>query len=171
MRPRDDADRPRAEVTTRITRESLDAPGVMSDLGGHGDGAVLIFQGRVRDMNDGRAVTGLAYEAYGEMAERELRDICEEAARRFELGAIRAAHRVGALDPGEVSVAIGVAAPHRAACYEASRYVIERIKARLPVWKHERYADGGSEWVGAPESTAMPAAEGPPGRDAAKDEG
>lgn len=138
-------------IRTRITDGSLDALRPFEDLSARSDGAVLIFQGRVREINEGRAVTGLGYQAYGEMAERELRAICEEAARRFEVGAISAAHRVGELDPGEVSVVIGVAAPHRAACYEASRFVIEEIKARLPIWKRERYADGEAVWVGAPE--------------------
>jgi len=148
-------------IGTRITDGSLDALGPFEDLGAHSDGAVLIFQGRVRNTGEGRTVTGLGYQAYGEMAEKELRAICEEAASRFEVGAISAAHRVGELEPGEVSVVIGVAAPHRAACYEASRFVIEEIKARLPIWKRERFADGESVWVGAPESVAARAESGP----------
>lgn len=162
MRTRDDVEAQGVQIRTRITDESLYGLGPFEELGEFSDGAVLIFQGRVRETNDGRVVTGLGYQAYGEMAEKELRTICEEAAGRFEVGAISAAHRVGELDPGEVSVVIGVAAPHRASCYEASRYVIEEIKARLPVWKRERYADGEAVWVGAPASVAAesrPAAE------------
>ncbi len=172
MQERDGHDPVEARVRTRITRESLDEPGLFGDLGAGSDGAVLIFQGRVRDMDEGRTVTGLAYEAYDEMADEELRAICREAADRFAVGAISAAHRVGELEPGEVSVSIGVAAPHRAACYEASRFVIEEIKARLPVWKHERYADGDAVWVGAPEGLAARAEARPEaGEDSAKDEG
>jgi molybdopterin synthase catalytic subunit len=78
-----------------------------------------------------------------------LRSICEEAAGRYSVGALRAIHRVGDLALGEVSVVIGVAAPHRADCYEASRFVIEELKRRLPVWKRERYVDGDAAWVGA----------------------
>lgn len=139
-----------ATIHATITEAPLDGFAPFGSLGSPADGAVLVFEGRVRDTNEGRAVARLDYEAYREMAESELRRICEEAAARHELGAIVAAHRVGRLGIGEVSVAIGVAAPHRAACYEASRYVIEEIKARLPVWKHEHYEDGGSTWVGAP---------------------
>jgi len=136
-------------IEIAVTTDSLDLLEPFDDLSSHSDGAVLIFQGRVRDTNDGRAVTRLTYEAYGEMAEKELRSICEEAADRYSIGALRAIHRVGDLALGEVSVVIGVAAPHRADCYEASRFVIEELKKRVPVWKHEGYADGDSAWVGA----------------------
>jgi molybdopterin synthase catalytic subunit len=108
----------------------------------------------VRETNEGRAVSGLAYEAYDEMAEKELRSICEEAAERFDVGALRAIHRIGELELGAVSVVIGVAAPHRVDCYEASRYVIEELKKRLPVWKHERYVGGDAAWVGAVHAPA-----------------
>lgn len=137
-------------IRTAITSDSLEGLSAFDDLSAHSDGAVLVFQGRVRKTNEGRAVSSLAYEAYGEMAEKELLSICEEAFTRFDVGSIRAIHRVGDLALGEVSVVVGVAAPHRADCYEASRYVIEELKERLPVWKHERYADGDSAWVGAP---------------------
>ena len=139
-----------SRIRTAITSESLDDLSAFDDLSAHSDGAVLVFQGRVRETNDGRAVVSLGYEAYGEMAEKELRRICDEAMSRFDVGAVRAIHRVGDLELGEVSVVVGVAAPHRGDCYEASRYVIEELKDRLPVWKHERYADGGAAWVGAP---------------------
>jgi molybdopterin synthase catalytic subunit len=147
-------------IETRITEAAIDG---LDPFAGSAtsDGAVIVFQGRVRDSNEGREVRGLEYEAYREMAEKELRAICEEAAERFAVGAISAAHRVGRLELGEASVTIGVAAPHRAPCYDASRFIIEELKKRLPVWKHERYADGESEWVGAPGATATGAA--PPG--------
>lgn len=148
-----ESNRNAASIEARITAESIDRLGAFDDLSSFSDGAVVVFQGRVRETNDGRAVSGLTYEAYGEMAEKELAAICAEAADRFDAGAIRAWHRVGDLTLGEVSVVIGVAAPHRDACYAASRHVIEELKARLPVWKHEHYVDGESEWVGAPEET------------------
>ncbi len=150
MHPRDDAGKPAPGIETYITTDCLDGFGAFTDFGTPADGAVLIFEGRVRETNDGRPVSGLTYEAYGEMAERELSDICHRAADRFEIGSIIAAHRVGELELTEVSVAIGVTAPHRDACYAASRWIIEEIKGRLPIWKHEHYEDGGSHWVGAP---------------------
>ncbi len=133
-----------------ITEESLDS-WPPYDLGSHSDGAILVFQGRVREMNEGRAVSHLEYDCYKEMAEKVLRDISKAALARFDIGAVWAAHRTGTLRLGEVSVAIGVASGHRADCYEASRWIIEAIKERLPVWKHEHYADGTTHWVGSPE--------------------
>ncbi len=138
-----------ATIRTWITDGSLDGFEPFARLGSAADGAAVVFQGRVREASEGREVTRLEYEAYAEMAERELELICREASERWEVGAIVAAHRTGTLEPGEVSVSIGVAAPHRGQCYEASRYVIEEIKRRLPIWKREHYADGSTTWVGA----------------------
>ena len=137
-------------VRTAVTDAPIDSREVLQEIGSTGDGAVVLFEGRVRDTNDGRQVTGLRYEAYREMAERELAAIADETARRYALGEIVVVHRTGRLEPGDVSVSIAVAAPHRDAAYQASRSVIEDIKRRLPVWKHERYADGTVAWVAAP---------------------
>ena len=141
-------------VSARITEEPIQTDRLL-DLGSRADGALLLFVGRVRDHNDGRSVARLRYEAYAEMAERELEAILREAADRCEVTRIEAVHRTGELEIGEASVAIAVASPHRAAAFEASRYVIEEIKKRLPVWKREAYADGSDAWVHA-------ASEGPP---------
>lgn len=151
-----------------LTEEPLESLDVFRQVGTTADGAVLTFEGRVRDHNEGRRVTGLSYEAYAEMAERELLGICDEAAARFDVGAVVAAHRVGPLDLGEASVRIAVAAAHRAECYAASRFVIEELKVRVPIWKHEAYADGSTRWVGA---EAVDARSGPfrPGRRASED--
>lgn len=143
-------------IRTIITEEPLESLEVFQRVGTTADGAVVTFEGRVRDHNEGRRVTRLAYEAYSEMAERELRGICDEAAARFDVGSIVTAHRVGPLDLGEVSVRITVAAAHRGECYEASRFVIEELKVRVPIWKHEVYADGSARWVGAPAAEAPP---------------
>ncbi len=151
MRERDAGPAGDVRIDVSITDASLDGFDRFADLGSHSDGAVSIFQGRVRETNEGRRVVALLYEAYAEMAEGELRRICEEAAGRFDVSEIRAAHRTGVLELGEVSVAIGVAAPHRAACYDASRFIIEAIKVRLPVWKRETYEDGEAEWLRASE--------------------
>ena len=137
-------------MRTTITDGAIVSSDILASLGATGDGAVLLFEGRVRDVNDGRTVTGLRYEAYQEMAEHELAAIVAEAWERHPVGEIVVVHRTGHLTVGDVSVAIAVAAPHRDAGYEASRYVIEEIKRRLPVWKHEQYADGAAGWVGAP---------------------
>jgi molybdopterin synthase catalytic subunit len=109
----------------------------------------VLFLGTVRDMNDGRAVSGIEYRAYREMAERELEAIAREASERFATRDIVVEHRIGRLALGEISVGIAAAHPHRAAAYDASRYVIEEIKQRVPIWKREEYVDGTREWVGA----------------------
>lgn len=111
------------------------------------DGAVLLFTGLVREQNDGRPVTGMRYDAYQRMAEEVLAAIVAEASGRLGTDRLVVEHRVGELGVGEVSVLIAVASPHRAEAFEACRFVIEQIKSRLPVWKHERYADGGAEWL------------------------
>lgn len=149
---------PRA--TARISDGPLDPAGLLEGLGGPADGGVVLFVGRVRDENEGRRVARLEYEAYVEMAEEELARIVEEAAGRFEVGAIAAVHRVGILSPGEPGVAVAAAAPHRAAAYRASRAVMEAIKKRLPVWKREEYEDGTSRWLGSPAPAAGAAGRG-----------
>lgn len=121
---------------------------MLASVTSEGDGATLLFTGTVRDHNRERPVLELTYETYREMAEAELGRIAEEALERFEISRIFAVHRTGSLEPGEASVATVVAAPHRQPCYEASRYLIEELKRRLPIWKRERYADGSSEWLG-----------------------
>lgn len=124
------------------------APAALTaEVAGGGNGASILFLGTVRDSNDGRAVTGIEYAAYRSMAERELSAIVSEASREFGTDDIVVEHRIGVLGIGDASVAIAVAHPHRAAAYDASRYVIEQIKKRVPIWKREHYADGTREWV------------------------
>ena len=130
-----------------ITREPIDGARLLGDSLSPDDGAALLFWGVVRNENDGRAVSSLEYSAYAEMAEREMLRIADEARARFGTGAIHVVHRIGLLRVGEASVAIAVASPHRAEAYEASRYVIEELKRRVPVWKREGYVDGETEWV------------------------
>lgn len=139
------------DLRTWISSEPLDPGGLLKRLGDRRDGGLALFVGRVREWNRGRRVERLVYEAYREMAEEELARIAAEVAARSDVGAISAVHRVGELAPGEPSVAVAVAAPHRAAAFEASRAVIEEIKTRLPVWKREVYADGTVRWLGAPD--------------------
>ncbi len=133
-------------LDTWITSEPLDSAAMLERVGTPDDGAVLLFAGTVRNQNDGRAVTGMRYDAYREMAERVLREIAQEAAARWEVSRIAAVHRTGELNVGECSVLIAVSSPHRAEAFDAGRYVIEEIKQRLPVWKQEHYVDG-SRWL------------------------
>src|SRR5262249_4934215 len=123
-----------------------DAAALRALLAAPGAGAVVCFEGTVRDVHEGRAVTALAYEAYSELAEREGAAIVSQALERYEIAHALAAHRTGRLDIGETSVWVGVSAPHRGAAFDACRFMIDEIKARVPIWKHERYADGAVEW-------------------------
>jgi molybdopterin synthase catalytic subunit len=130
-----------------ISAVPIDVAHLRCALETSGTGAVVCFEGRVRDRNDGRAVNGLSYQAYAELAESEGRRIVEEARTRFEVERIVCVHRTGDLALGEVAVWAGVSAGHRAAAFDACRYVIDQVKARVPIWKREHYAEGMSEWL------------------------
>lgn len=130
-----------------ITAEPIVVEDVLRRIGDPADGAVLLFLGTVRNGHEGRAVTGLHYDAYDVMALEVLQAIVREAAERCGSDRIAVVHRTGELAVGEVSVAIAVSTPHRAEAYEASRAIIEQIKVRLPVWKQERYPSGEMRWL------------------------
>lgn len=134
-------------VHARVTSEPIDPRTVLRRVGAPSDGASLLFQGVVRDHNDGAAVTGITYDAYVEMAEGVLGEIAAEAAERLGTDRVAVEHRVGELAIGDVSVAIAVSSPHRAESFDAARYVIEEIKKRLPVWKKEHYVESDSRWL------------------------
>jgi len=110
-------------------------------------GAFVAFEGRVRDHNGGRAVTGLRYEAYAPLAEAEGGRILDEAMARFGLVEARCVHRTGELAIGELAVWVGASAAHRDAAFAACRWIIDEVKARVPIWKYERYADGAADWL------------------------
>lgn len=135
-------------MRSAIVQRPIDSCALVDEVAAHRNGATVLFIGTVREVNEGAAVDGLDYSAYGAMAERELRSIVEEAASRSGASDIVVEHRVGELALGDVSVAIAAAHPHRAEAFEAARYVIEEIKKRVPIWKREHYRDGRAEWVG-----------------------
>ena len=118
------------------------------ELAGPGYGAQVVFWGLVRDHNEGRRVRAVTYDAHAPLAEKTFREIGEEALARWgDDLRIVVLHRTGRLEVGEASVVIGVASGHRDAAYEASRYVIEQLKVRSPIWKKEHYAEGDSVWL------------------------
>ena len=110
-------------------------------------GAYVEFEGRVRNHSQGRDVRRLDYEAYHELAESEGHELVEETVERFDVIDAACVHRVGRLELGEVAVWIGVVAAHRADAFRACAFCIDEIKARLPIWKKEVYADGEAEWI------------------------
>lgn len=135
------------QVSSRITDQPIDAAALLTDCTTTADGAALLFVGVVRDHNEGRQVGHLEYSAYTAMAERVLLEIALEAANRWQTGRISVVHRIGRLELGEASVAIAVASPHRDGAYQASRYIIDELKKRAPIWKREGYLQGESEWL------------------------
>ncbi len=129
-----------------LVEAPIDAAAVLATVSGPERGAVVLFLGTVRGSTRGRAVTGLTYSAYRSMAAARLAAIVADLEREHPGLEAAITHRLGDLVPGEASVAIAVAAPHRAAAYEASRTALERLKAEVPIWKREHYADGGVAW-------------------------
>ncbi len=109
-------------------------------------GALVVFEGVVRDHHDGRRVSAMEYSAYAPLAERELRELERETCERFGVPVCRIVHRTGRLEIGEASVLIVVRAPHRAEAFEAARYAIDTLKQRVPVWKNDFFDDGSHSW-------------------------
>jgi molybdopterin synthase catalytic subunit len=130
----------------RLQREPIDVGELIAATRADGDGAIATFLGTVRATNAGQNVLFLEYEAYVGMAERELERVEEAARDRFEISRVAVVHRIGRLDVGEASVAVVVAAPHRAAAMDACRFVIDALKASVPIWKREHF-EGGVVWI------------------------
>ncbi len=123
-----------------LTDQPLDADAVMGDVAASFCGATALFLGTVRRSADDGPVEGIEYSAYPEMAEAEFGRIHDEARGRWPEARIAIRHRTGYIPTGEASIAIAVASPHRAEAYDCSRFLIEEIKSRVPIWKKERYA-------------------------------
>jgi molybdopterin synthase catalytic subunit len=130
-----------------LTADAIDPSALAGGLRDVRSGAYVTFEGRVRDHNDGRPVHALEYEAYGPLAEREGQKILSEALGKFEISHAACVHRTGSLALGDIAVWVGVSAAHRAAAFEACRFIIDEVKARVPIWKKEHYAGGASEWI------------------------
>lgn len=109
-------------------------------------GACACFEGCVRNHHQGKAVLGLDYQAYAALAESEGNAIVLEAMREFDLIRAGCVHRIGSLQVGDLAVWVGVSSAHRGPAFEATRYIIDEVKKRVPIWKREHYAGGTSEW-------------------------
>lgn len=130
-----------------LSESPLDPAALADGLRDDAAGALLVFEGRVRNANEGRGVVALEYEAYEALCQREARRIFAEAAERFSPLAMRVVHRTGRLSVGEPAIWIGVLAGHRGEGFAACRHLIDEIKHRLPIWKREHYEGGDSGWV------------------------
>jgi MoaE-MoaD fusion protein len=130
----------------RIVREKIDAKGMVENikkqLSAPGDGALVVFDGVVRNNTRGRPTLYLEYEAYEPMALRQMESLAREARVRFQVRSVSMVHRVGRLKIGETSILIVVASEHRAAAFDACRWIIDTLKKTVPIWKKEFFEDG-----------------------------
>ena len=130
-----------------ISPEPFDIAPLRERLLANTAGAYASFEGWVRDHNDGRAVSGLFYESYRELAEAEGERILDEAMQRFDIAAAACVHRTGELALGELAVWVGASAAHRGPAFDACRWIIDEVKTRVPIWKRERYTEGNETWL------------------------
>ena len=130
-----------------VTREPLNTEAVTATVQKESNGGVVTFLGATRNETEGNRVLYLEYEAYEGMAGKMLARIAEEVSERWGIADVSIAHRFGRLQPGEVSMVVAVASPHRAAAFEACQYVVDRVKQNVPIWKKEVFEDGAA-WVG-----------------------
>lgn len=137
-----------------LAASPIDIAGLRVALRDDHAGAFASFEGWVRDHNDGRAVNGLRYEAYAALAEKEGDKVLDEALDKFAIVDARCVHRVGDLAIGDLAVWVGVSAAHRGAAFDACRYIIDEVKSRVPIWKHERYREGDTGWLHPEPDTA-----------------
>lgn len=132
-----------------IRETPLDVAEVLAALADDAAGGVTLFVGQVRDHDGGKGVTGLEYSAHPSALDR-LREVCEKVAADHGIGGLAAVHRTGTLEIGDIAVIVATASGHRGETFEASRDLIDTLKATVPIWKHQRFGDGTEEWVGAP---------------------
>lgn len=130
-----------------IRETPLSVDEVFAAVGDSSAGGTALFVGTVRDHDGGADVARLGYSSHP-TAEAELRRVAEKVAAHFPVRALAAVHRVGELEIGEPAVVVAVSCPHRAEAFEACRRLIDDLKAEVPLWKHQTFADGGASWVG-----------------------
>jgi molybdopterin synthase catalytic subunit len=139
----------------RVTNQAIDLQKMVDYVIDPEAGAIAAFIGTTRNNNEGRQVIALDYEAYPEMAEKELARIGTDAAKNWPICRMAILHRLGPVQIGEASVAIVVSSAHRDAAFAASRFAIEEIKKTVPIWKKEVY-QGGEVWIGTQTGQRLP---------------
>src|SRR4029079_19040968 len=130
-----------------LTHDIIDTAAVVDRVRHPEAGAVVLFLGTTRELTAGRQTVALDYEAYREMAERQLAELEAEARRRLPVIECNIVHPPGRVAPTEASVAIAVSTPHRRDAFEAGQWLIDSLKHDVPIWKREQWADGSTEWV------------------------
>ena len=131
----------------QLTTNEIDYQALTEAVRSDQCGAVVLFLGTVREMTAGRQTEALDYDAYPEMAEAKMTELETEARNRWPIENLIMVHRLGHLGPGDISVALAVSTPHRNDAYEASKFLIDELKVRVPIWKKENWSDGTTEWV------------------------
>lgn len=129
-----------------ITDQPIDYAAITEQVRSRECGAVVLFMGTVREMTAGKQTVALDYEAYPEMADQMMQQLIDEARDQWDVHGIAIEHRVGHLTLGEISVAIAVSSAHRSEAFEAGRFLIDRLKEIVPIWKKENWSDGTTEW-------------------------
>lgn len=142
-----------------IVREKIDTQAVLAKLKRPSDGAAVVFEGVVRDNTRGRSTLYLDYEAYEAMALKQMDALAEQALQQFSIRDVALVHRLGRLEIGEVSVLIAVASAHRAAAFDACRWLIDTLKRTVPIWKKEYFEDGAVWADGEPFPSGIPKVE------------
>lgn len=137
---------PHDRIQVEVTSGPIDLT-ASHELAGSSDGAVVTFLGVVRDSTDDRPVAGLDYEAFDELAAKEMTRIAEVALERWPIGRVAIVHRTGSLSVGEVSVLISVSSPHRGEAFDACEFLIDTLKKEVPIWKKELFEDGTASWA------------------------
>jgi molybdopterin synthase catalytic subunit len=130
-----------------VSNTAIDPVAARASVADNSCGALVVFEGWIRDHNEGQAVERLEYEVYRPLAVKEGERILAEARDRFGIENVMCIHREGLLELSDIAVIVCVSSPHRAEAFEACRYVIDEVKTRLPIWKKEHYTSGISEWV------------------------
>ncbi|WP_013630251.1 molybdenum cofactor biosynthesis protein MoaE [Rubinisphaera brasiliensis] len=138
---------PEPQLQICLTRDPIDHVELTEAVRSPLCGAVVSFLGTVRELTQGRQTTYLEYDAYAPMAESELRKLAEQAAEKWGLHAVAITHRLGALDLGDIAVAVAVSSPHRREAFEAASEIMSVMKQTVPIWKKETWADGETEWI------------------------
>lgn len=135
------------DISRYITTEPLNLHALLDETEDVGCGALAVFGGTVRELNEGRPVSGMTYDGHTSMGAKLLARLEAEAIERFGVRHCRIMHRIGALALGETSVYVVVRSAHRASSFDAARWAIDTLKLELPVWKEEHYIDGESRYL------------------------
>jgi molybdopterin synthase catalytic subunit len=145
----DSSGQPSAVRLVALREEPLDVAEVVAALDDEASGGLTLFVGRVRDHDHGLGVRGLEYSAHPTAIEA-LRRVCADVAEQYDVHAVAAVHRVGRLAIGDLAGVVATTSAHRGTAFDASRTLIDTLKAEVPIWKHQQFDDGTEEWVGTP---------------------